>query len=626
MEAEKENLKQEEENIEISSENVETSSVEETGKDVSINKNETENSSTSINDYLQGIDFSSKEKHEIIVILNSLLNKYDIIHINDTYLAGIKAYNRLVEKDEIASFNKFKEGNQNEEDFVFVDETLDQIKLIESIYYQKLKEQSSAIEEEKQKNLSLKLAIIEELKELINKQESLTETFNTFRRLQKSWKDVGMVPKNKLKELWNNYHHHVENFYDYVNLNKELKELDLKKNLEEKTKLCEAAENLLVMEDIKEASSLLQTYHEKWREIGPVDKDIKEDLWQRFKTATEKVNKRNHEYYISLKEEQKKNLEEKEKICIKAEEIANLEHTNHKHWNKSTENILKLQKEWKTVGAAPKKYRERIYKRFRKACDLYFEKKQKFYFDIKMSQEDNYKKKVELCERAEELQNNSDWKSTTDKLINLQRQWKEVGPVARKQSEKIWLRFRAACDTFFNARDNRQSEEEAQFEKNLEKKLSLIEELKSFSPSEDTNDTINRLTEIQNKWMEIGYVPRKNKTEVNETFNNILNIEFDKLELDSVQLNVERFKAKLNSYLHTDKVEDKIYTEREKLINKIKSIEQERLTLENNIGFLNTSKNNSLLDSIHEKIKISEDKLILLKAKLKEVNKLIKSL
>lgn len=626
MEAEKENLKQEEENIEISSENVETSSVEETEKDVSIDNNENHNSSTSIKNHLQGIDFSSKEKHEIIVILTSLLNEYEIIHINDIYLAGIKAYTKLVEKEEIESFNKFKEGNQNEEDFVFIDETKDQIQLLETTYHQKVREQSSAIEETKQKNLNLKLSIIDELKELINKQESLTDTFNTFRRLQRSWKDIGMVPKNKVKELWNNYHHHVENFYDYVNLNKELKELDLKKNLEEKTKLCEEAENLLDMADIKEASSLLQTFHEEWREIGPVDKDIKEDLWQRFKLTTEKVNKRNHEYYISLKEEQKNNLELKEKVCIQAEEIANLEHTNHKHWNKSTENILKLQKEWKIIGAAPKKYREKIYKRFRKACDLYFEKKQKFYFDIKISQEDNYKKKVELCERAEELKNNNDWKSTTDKLINLQRQWKDVGPVARKQSEKIWLRFRAACDAFFNARDNRQSEEEAQFEKNLEIKRNLIEELKSFTPSENTKETISRLTEIQNQWMEIGYVPRKYKTEVNETFNNILNIEFDKLELDSVQLNVERFKAKLNSYLHIDRGEDKIYLEREKLVSKIKILEQERLTLENNIGFLNTSKTNSLLDSIHEKIKISEDKIILLKAKLKEVNILIRNL
>lgn len=569
------------------------------------------------------IDFSNLSKQDIVVQLNQIVNNYHVKDIKDIFETGLKAYKNLFDID----FNKTKEtfisSGEKEEDFSFRDSTKEQIDLIEKIYRTKKHEHHKSLEDRKETNLKAKYGIIEQIKDLINKEESINETFTLFKELQKQWHEIGMVPQASLKDIWENYHHHVENFYDYIKINRELRDLDLRKNMQLKISLCEKAEQLAENENVPEASRELQTYHETWREIGPVPKDDKETLWDRFKKATEIINKKNHNYYTILKEEQQAHLKEKEGLCEEAEQLSTEVFDNHKKWNTNTDIILSLQKRWKESGPAPKKDRNKIFKRFRSACDLFFEHKKEFYFNIKNEQEKNLNVKEALCKKAEELKDSTDWKSTTDKLIALQKDWKKSGPVARKISDKIWARFRGSCDAFFEAKEAHFADADKQYEGNLQLKEEIIKELEHFKASEKEEETIEHLSELQNKWVEIGFVPLKVKNEINERFQNLLNNEFDKLKLDSLSLNVQRFKAKIDSYFHGDKSERKILHEREKLVSKIKSTEQEAATLENNMGFLSGSKGSGLLKDLQDKVDKSKESIKLLKAKLKVIDALL---
>jgi len=573
---------------------------------------------------LPQINFQELSKVDIVVQLNKLINNYNIIEIKDLFEKGLIAYKALYEKDFNEAKSRFIETGEKEENFDFIDATKEQIDLIEKTFRSRKHEYYKSLEEKKETNLKAKYQIIEEIKELINNKESLNETFQTFKNLQKRWHDIGMVPQANLKDLWERYHHHVENFYDYIKINRDLRDMDLKKNLELKVKLCEKAEQLDELESISEASKSLQELHDAWREIGPVPKDEKEPLWDRFKKATEIINKKNHDFFTNLKEEQKENLIIKEKLCEEVEKFCDEELDSHKKWNSTTNKILELQNKWKESGAAPKRDRNKIYKRFREACDKFFENKKEFYFKIKDEQDKNLKFKERLCEKAEELKENTDWKSTTDKLISLQKEWKKAGPVSRKYSDKIWARFRGACDEFFNKKEAHFSTVDKQYEGNLQQKEDILKELENFEACEKEEDTIEKLKEIQNRWVEIGFVPLKVKNEINEKFSNLLNIEFDKLDLDTVTLNVQRFRAKIDSYLHGDKTEKKILHEREKLANKIKQAESETTTLENNIGFLSSSsKSSGIIKDLEDKIHKSKEKVKLLKAKLKVIDELL---
>lgn len=594
-----------------------------TSENVQDNIENQDSTKTEETNQIEEINFSELSKEDIVSELLKLVNNNHINDIKQLFEEGLKAYYSLYEKDFNNAKTTFVESGEKEENFSFRDPSKENMDLIEKTFKTKKHEYYKSQEDKKEFNLKAKHDIIEEIKNLVNNQESMNDTFNQFKELQRKWHEIGMVPQADLKNLWELYHHHVENFYDYIKINKELRDLDLKKNMDLKITLCEKAETLETLDFSLEISKNLQELHEAWREIGPVPKEEKEDLWNRFKKVTELINKKNHNFYTQLKEQQKENLFAKETICEKAEKISETNFDNHKQWNDNTNEILALQKQWQESGAVPKKDRNKIYKRFRTACDIFYDKKKDYYFNLKDIQNKNLLIKEQLCEKAEELKEHTDWKSTTDKFIALQKEWKKVGPISKKVSDKLWTRFRAACDSFFESKEAHFNNVDQEFEGNLKLKEDIIKELEAFEASEKEEETIIRLTDIQNRWVEIGFVPFKAKNIINEKFQNLLNNEFDKLDLDSIELNVQRFKAKIDSFFHGDKSERKILHEREKLVSKIKESISEAATLENNMGFLSAAKGSGILKDLEDKILKAKDKVKLLKAKLKVIDDLL---
>ena len=472
----------------------------------------------------------------------------------------------------------------------------------------------------KQENLEKKYAIIEEIKDLVNRKESINDTFHEFRELQKRWRDIGVVPQQNLKDLWETYHHHVEKFYDYIKINKELKDLDLKKNLEAKVKLCEKAEELLLENSVVKAFNTLQKYHNQWREIGPVPREMKEDIWERFKEATSKINKKHQEYYDNLKESQKQNLEQKKALCLKAEEINNQPIEDHNEWENKSKELIELQNVWKTIGFAPKKDNNKIYQRFRSACDVFFKRKREFYSQYKQEQHDNLQLKTDLCVQAEALSESTEWKKTTDELINIQKRWKEIGPVPRKHSDQIWKRFRAACDTFFNRKAKHFSKVDDSFMENLKKKRDLIERINSFKPSNKVEENFEALKEFQREWSEIGFVPIKNKDEINHAYRDAINKRFDELKVDDSRKNILRFQTKVENLAANQKT-NKLRNERDKLISKLKQLENDIILWENNIGFFAKSKNaDAMIREVRGRIDRAKEEMVTIEEKIRVID------
>ena len=422
--------------------------------------------------------------------------------------------------------------------------------------------------------------------------------------------------------MWTTYHNHVETFYDYININKELRDLDLKKNFEIKTELCEKAEKLTEEKSVVTAFKTLQKFHNQWREIGPVPNDQKDALWERFKEATRIINKRHQDYFKNLKAEQKNNLERKKELCQHAEEIAAKELENHKDWTEQTAAIIELQKVWRTIGFAPKKDNNKIYARFRNACDQFFGNKREFYAQNKELQDQNLTKKLELCEMAESLQESTDWKKTTKDLINLQKEWKEVGPVSRKQSDKVWKRFRAACDHFFNRKSEYYSNIEQEFDSNLKKKQEIIEKVKNYKFTSDVNENYEALKNFQEEFSEIGFVPYKLKDKIQNDFREEFNKQFDKLKVDDQERNLLKFQNRLENLQHKPKSSNKIKHERDKFFNKIKKLESNISLWENNIGFFSADSKEAqkMLDDYKDQIESDRKEITLIQEKIRKNN------
>ena len=450
----------------------------------------------------------------------------------------------------------------------------------------------------KEENYRLKCEIIEELKSLISSEETLNVTYTRFRELQARWKEIGQVPQSKVNDLWETYNLHVERFYDFVKINKELRDLDLKKNLEAKQALCEAAEALAEQSNIVEAFRKLQKLHDQWRETGPVAAEQKETLWDRFKAASSVINRRHQEHFESLKQEQLKNLEVKTALCEAAEALVATVPTSHKEWNKANERLIELQAQWRTVGFAPKKENAKIYDRFRAACDKFFECKHSFYADVKDDMEQNLSLKTALCEAAEALVESEDWKAATDKILELQAEWKKIGTVSRRHADAIWRRFRAACDKFFERKSAHFATVEGGYADNLQKKHALIEEMNAADVKAGGYDLIK---EFQRRWSEIGYVPIKHKEEIAKLYKQAVDRMFAVVRGADRENSLNRFKDKVNSMRQGG--ERRLRSEREKLYNRVRQLEQEVATLENNIGFFSKSKGaESFIAEVEEKI------------------------
>ena len=564
-------------------------------------------------------DYANLSEVELINALRTLLANEDFESVRED-IDAIKIYFfRLYRANIEAQKAAFAEAGGNMEEFKAEPDPyeLDLRNLLKQ-YQDRRNEHNKRSDELKEENLQKKYEIIEEIKALINNKESINKTFHDFRELQNQWREIGSVPQAKLKDLWDTYHHHVENFYDFIKINKELRDLDLKKNLETKMEICEKSEELLVEPSIIKAFNVLQKYHEQWREVGPVPRDKKDELWERFKAATSIINKKHQDYFEGRKSEQKKNLDAKIALCEKVEEIANTDIDVHRDWDERSKELIELQKIWRTIGFAPKRDNNKIYERFRIASDKFFDRKREFYNQNKEEQNTNLQLKTDLCVQAEALKDSTEWKKTADEFIAIQRAWKEIGPVPRKFSDVIWKRFRAACDFFFENKSKHFSSIDGEQLDNLRMKKELLEEVKQFSLSGDDGADLDKLKDFQRRFTDIGHVPFKDKDAIQNDFRDVINKHFDALRIDEKRRNLMKFKNKVVNNTTTGRGQNKMRFEREKYMIKLKQMETDLALLDNNIGFFANTKNASaLIDDVNQKIASTKEKIEFLKEKIR---------
>ncbi|HUX95535.1 MAG TPA: DUF349 domain-containing protein [Bacteroidales bacterium] len=553
---------------------------------------------------LPPVDYSGYSKHDLVETLVLLVENRPPSEIrNDVDRIKSIFYKKLKQEADDRKHKYLEDGGKIEEYRPWVDPDDARVKHLIEKYREKKTDYTKIQEAEKHENLKKKYDIIEKIKDLVNREESINKTFHDFRELQNEWHSVGVVPQGALKDIWENYHHTVEVFYDYIKINKELRDLDLKKNLELKVLLCEKAETLLLEPNPVNAFRTLQEYHSQWREIGPVPQESKNDIWERFKEATAQINKRHHEYFEKQKDEQKKNLDAKIALCEEVEAVNKTEMKSFRDFDDKAEKVVELQKIWRTIGFAPKKQNNKVYQRFREACDVFFEKKRAFYADNKEIQLNNLQKKIDLCVQAEALQDSTDWKATSDALIKLQKEWKEIGPVPRKQSERCWKRFRKACDHFFNKKTEYFNELDTSYEDNLKAKLEIIEDLEKFEPGDEVQVSFERLKELQRKWTEIGFVPFDRKDEIANRYRNALNNQFDRLKIADGDKSILKYRTKLDNLKANPKASRKVRNERDKFVTKIKQLEGDIVLWENNIGFFAKSTNaDTMIREVEDKI------------------------
>lgn len=535
--------------------------------------------------------FAGKTKEEIVALFARMLDEQPVQSLRREVEALKIAFYRIRRGEVEAARRAFLEAGGAEEEFTApVDGAEVQLKELFREYRRRRDEFIAGLEAEKEANLKVKLAIIDELRELVNSDETINQTFGKFRELQQRWKETGPVPQAQVKDLWETYNLHVEHFYSFVKINKELRDLDLKKNYEQKVALCEQAEALVLEPSVVEAFHKLQKLHDEWRETGPVAGEFKEALWERFKAASSRINKAHQEHFEALKAEQVRNLELKSELCAATEELAEQPLTTRKEWNRASDRLLEIQKTWKTIGFAPKKDNNRIYERFRTACDRFFEAKRRFYSGVKAEMDHNLQLKNELCEAAEALAGSDEWKKTSDELIALQARWKEIGAVSRRHSDAVWKRFRAACDAFFARKSAHFASVDGEYEENLRRKEALLAEMAGADVREGGYEVIR---DFQRRWGEIGFVPIKQKDALQKRYKAAVDALFDALRGSERDRSMNRFRDKVTSMKAAGG--SRMRSERERLYNKVRQLEQEIALLENNIGFFGRSKNAAAL-------------------------------
>ena len=490
----------------------------------------------------------------------------------------------------------FEENGEDAEYKPQIDEAEVRFKELYNIYRSKRDEATALSDKEKEENYVAKLAVIEELKALLDSEETLNTTFAKFHELQARWRAIGQVPQTRVSDVYETYNLHVERFYDYVKINKELRDLDWKRNYEAKLSLCEQAEQLSSATSIVEAFHKLQKLHEEWREVGPVAMEYKEQLWERFKGASSVINRRHQEYFEAIKAEQVRNFERKSALCEEVENMVASEPKSHKVWNKLSERLQQIQQEWRTIGFAPKKDNTKVYDRFRAACDKFFEAKHLYYADVKSDMEQSLEVKNSLCERAEAIAEREDWAQATEELLALQAEWKQSGVVSRKYADAVWKRFRSACDKFFERKSQHFSVKDSEYNANLEAKRALLEEMNAAEVG-----SFEDIKEFQSRWSDIGFVPIKHKDALQKQYKAALDRLFGVVRGADRAQQMSRFKDKISAMKGAG--DRRLRSERERLYNRVKQLEQEILTLENNIGFFAKSKGaEALVADVEEKI------------------------
>ena len=494
-----------------------------------------------------------------------------------------------IRRNEVDELRKaFVEQGGDEKDFTAPEDTQENF-LKELLGSYKEKKAAYLAEEEKQKaeNYEIKLQLIEQLKMLCESQDDFNKLYNEFKDIQQKWKEIKLVPEEHANELWKEYQTYSEAFYDLIKINNQFRDYDFKKNLVLKTALCEAVEKLQDEKDIISAFHQLQKLHQQWREIGPVAKELREELWDRFKAASTVINKRHQQHFENLKAKEQENLVAKTAICEEIEGIDYAALQTFKDWDEKNNEVLALQQKWRTIGFTPKKHNTKIFERFRAACDVFFTKKTEFYKSIKAEMEKNLEKKRALCEKAEALKDSTDWKGTTEKMIALQKEWKTIGQVTRRHSDSIWKRFITACDYFFDNKNKNVSSQKSEEQTNLEAKKALIEKVKTMDESLDTEEAITMLKEWIAEWNEIGHVPFKEKDKVYKAFHEAVDAQFDRLKVDQRDRRMKSYRNNVSEM--AGKGKGKLYSERDRLMRTYERMKNDLQTYENNIGFLTIS-------------------------------------
>lgn len=527
-----------------------------------------------------------------------------------------QTFYKLHKSDQEAERKAFIEKGGNAEDFTPTPNPLETLfKEIMGEIKEKRSALSAALEQEKEENLAKKLEILEKMKTLTESTEDTTAIYNEFKQLQQEWNDIKQVPSGRQNELWRSYQLYTEKFYDMVKLNNEFREYDFKKNLEQKTHLCEAAEKLAEETDVISAFHQLQKLHQEFRTIGPVAKELRESLWARFKAASTVINRRHQQHFEELKEKEQNNLDQKTVICEIVESMEYDTFTTFSDWEDKTQEILALQAKWKTIGYAPQKMNVKIFERFRSACDEFFHRKAAFYKSIKENMAKNLEKKRELCEKAEALKESTDWKATAELLTQLQKDWKNIGPVSKKHSDSIWKRFIGACDYFFEQKNKATSSQRSIEMENLAKKENIIQQLTELQESSNQEETTEKIRQLTKEWNEVGFVPFKDKDRIYKTYHALI----DKFNLSAAEKKLSNFKSSLNK-------ETNLYREREKLMRTYEGLKNDIHTYENNLGFLSSSskKGNNLVTDITRKIERLKADLDLVTKKIAAIDETLR--
>ena len=563
-------------------------------------------------------DFDGLNKLELVEKLEELVQETDVQKIKDKVSAIRLHFNKLNKEDMDNELSQFLQGGGEAESFQHIEDPIEQrFNAAFGIYKANRAKQNEDLEKQKQENLTKKQAILDELRGILASDDMLKKTYDDFRALQDRWKEIGSVPAAENSNLWNNYHFLVEKFFDKIKMERELRDLDMKKNLDAKIELCEKAEELLDEKSITKAFKALQKLHEDWKEVGPVPQDKKDEIWERFKAATDKINQIRREHYAQLEEEQTGNLEAKKALCEKAEELIAEDYTSVNAWQKKSDELSEIFGVWKTVGPAGKKENEEIWQRFRASMDAFFAKKKEFFATLKDRQTENLERKTQLCIEAEALMDSTEWKNATEQMKKLQEEWKTIGPVPKRHTDKIWKRFRAACDTFFNRKNEHFSGRRTEEEANLAAKKALLEEIKAFELGTSRNENMDAIKAFQKRWIEIGYVPMKQKDAINKEYRELIDGLFDTMRKNQNEASTNEFREMMESWKDDPNAGERVRKEGNKLQTRIQKLREEIAVLENNIGFFSNSKNSELMRAEYEKkinkakedLKVLEDKL-----------------
>lgn len=562
---------------------------------------------------------SIRSKEDVIARLQELTLQEEAADKSELDMLK-QIFYRLRNAEVEAARQTFEESGGKAEDFVSPKDELETLfKEIMGSIKEKRNTLKAEDEQEKQENLEKKLVLIERMKELVESSDDANKAYTEFKQLQAEWNEIKNIPAAKANELWKNYQLYVEKFYDLIKLSNEFREYDFKKNLETKLHLCENAEKLAAEDDVISAFHQLQKLHQEFRETGPVAKELREEIWTRFKTASTIVNRRHQQHFEAIKEKEQHNLDEKTVICEIVEAMEYDKLLTFQDWHEKTEEVLALQAKWKTIGFAPQKMNTKIFERFRTACDEFFKRKIEYFKVLKSNMNDNLEKKKHMCEQAEALKDSTDWKATAEALAKLQKEWKKIGPISKKHSEPVWKRFVAACDYFFEQKSKAESANRSAEQVNLEKKKEIIDKLNAIDSEAPTDDSGNAVRKLIKEWNSIGHVPFKEKDKIYKQYRTVVDALFDKLNLSASQKKLNNFKSNLGK-------ESNRLREREKLVRMHDNLKNEIKTYENNLGFLSSSskKGNSLVTEMNRKVEKLKADLNLILQKIAVIDESMK--